>query len=885
MMASDAEGTSFSEMMDVEMKLGSSFHVEDLSMEKKDSGAETRVPKENDESGSEMVVLKEKEESGSEMVVLKEKEESGSEMVVLKEKDESGSEMEVLKEEDESGSEMVVLKEKDESGSEMVVLKEKDESGSEMVVLKEKDESGSEMVVLKEKDESGSEMVVLKEKDESGSETEMEVKRLHQELKDCQSELQRVQKQLSHSVRLQKVTESYNQDLRQQVEKLSTELHERKKKEKNRTEAETQTEEYTWTETDYYNYYYGGYYQTTEMEQNDSSGTQETSELTEACTTGTDPVNAQLSEQMSKTTEVTEPESGDGSSIADVLRATAEEALSQTGFVFDENSGMYYDHATGFYYDSNSQLYYDANTGMYYYYDQESGKYQFHSRIELPTAQPTDQPLQNNSSQENTNKKRSKRTSEKPAHLENRDHSAVEEGPEFKCREEHAEESRDEIQPKKKRSSRSQSRKRLSQSDGSRSCGNGKRKHNGSRSDDGHSTRKKKKKKKKKSKKTTRSHKDRKSHSNASESEPEEGEITGSEGEKEPSSLSSSISSSSQSASPPASPAPDSPETGMQTQEEAWPPCVRVTVVRSPVLQPGTLFILTADHIATIGREKDMDHAIRIPEVGVSKSHAEVYFDQDQQCYMLVDQGSQNGTVINGNRISQPKVRCDPCPLTHGDEVKLGETVLSFHIHSGTDTCDGCEPGQVRAHLSRHRHEENMVCVLSKEDKEVQRQKELKHLKIKYGLKNSDYEDSGVLKNSKYKDRAENRRQKVGSEGSFHRDDAPASLHVEINEENKGRQMLEKMGWKSGEGLGKDGAGITEPIGLHIRPVQSGLGSVPVLSVEEAALGRSRNHQNWERARERFSQQQGQEQTAKPPQAWVKVQKSDVSSPQRKQES
>lgn len=36
----------------------------------------------------------------------------------------------------------------------------------------------------------------------------------------------------------------------------------------------------------------------------------------------------------------------------------------------------------------SSQLYYDANTGMYYYYDPESGKYQFHSRIEVPTAHP-----------------------------------------------------------------------------------------------------------------------------------------------------------------------------------------------------------------------------------------------------------------------------------------------------------------------------------------------------------------------------------------------------------------------------------------------------------------------------------------------------------------
>lgn len=42
----------------------------------------------------------------------------------------------------------------------------------------------------------------------------------------------------------------------------------------------------------------------------------------------------------------------------------------------------------------------------------------------------------------------------------------------------------------------------------------------------------------------------------------------------------------------------------------------------------------------------------------------------------------------------------------HGDEVKMGDTVLSFHIHSGTDTCDGCEPGQVMAHLSKYRREE-----------------------------------------------------------------------------------------------------------------------------------------------------------------------------------
>ncbi|CAG01869.1 unnamed protein product, partial [Tetraodon nigroviridis] len=277
-------------------------------------------------------------------------------------------------------------------------------------------------------------------------------------------------------------------------------------------------------------------------------------------------------------------------------------------------------------------------------------------------------------------------------------------------------------------------------------------------------------------------------------SEPEEGEITESEKEESPRSMSSLSN----------SPFRECQESEMEIQnpeaKSIWPPCVRVMVVRSPVLQVGTLFIITADSSATFGREKDMDHAVRIPEMGVSKVsvprcaisivcappesstrlttfHAEVYFDQEQQSYVLVDQGSQNGTVINGNRILQPKTKCEPQALMHGDEVKMGETVLSFHIHSGTDTCDGCEPGQVMAHLSRHKTEEKLGPVLTKEDKETKRQKELRQMKAKYGLQSNEYEETKTLKNPKYKNRAESRRQTVGSEGAFQRDDAPASVH------------------------------------------------------------------------------------------------------------
>lgn len=34
----------------------------------------------------------------------------------------------------------------------------------------------------------------------------------------------------------------------------------------------------------------------------------------------------------------------------------------------------------------------------------------------------------------------------------------------------------------------------------------------------------------------------------------------------------------------------------------------------------------------------------------------------------------------------------------------------------------------------------------------------------------------------------------------------------EISEVNKGRKMLEKMGWKKGEGLGKEGTGMKDPV-------------------------------------------------------------------------
>ncbi|XP_034440745.1 angiogenic factor with G patch and FHA domains 1 isoform X4 [Hippoglossus hippoglossus] len=612
---------------------------------------------------------------------------------------------------------------------------------------------------------------------------------LKQELRECRVELAKLQKQLNQSERLQKSTESYNEDLRKQVDQLSAEIHERKKKDKDRVNSETQTEENVWTETDYYNYYYGSYSQNTESadpQEGLNAAAAAVVVAAEASEASAAEVSAVDGADQSKAAEVSTPneteaadesaqpnssvtvatEEGDAGSIADMLRATAEEAMTQTGFVFDETTGMYYDHSTGFYYDSASQLYYDANTGIYYYCEAESGRYQFHSRIEVPAAQTDVEPCS-----------------------------------------------------------------------------------------DMYTAEKKSRKLKKGLKKT--SHKDDKVQ-----------EVTSSLAKMKISSR--------------------WKVAAHRVNANIWPPCVRVTVVRSPVLQVGTLFIITADSPATIGREKDMDHAIRIPEMGVSKLHAEVHFDQEQQSYALVDQGSQNGTVINGNRILQPKAICEPQVLMHGDEVKMGETVLSFHIHSGTDTCDGCEPGQVMAHLSKHKREENTGPALTKEDKEALRQKELKQMKAKYGLQSN--EETKALKNPKYQDRAESRRQTVGSEGVFQRDDAPASVHKEISEVNKGRKMLEKMGWKKGEGLGKGGTGMKNPIELKIRKSQSGLGAGAAMSLDSVSTTKSKSQKNWEKARERFADTFEPDASvvktqSNSPKAWVRAEETETTNSQTDSQS
>ncbi|XP_039422784.1 angiogenic factor with G patch and FHA domains 1 isoform X2 [Corvus cornix cornix] len=652
---------------------------------------------------------------------------------------------------------------------------------------------------------------------------------LQAELGACRAQLERARRRLRRTQRLYRREREGGEALRRQVEELTKEIHNRK--EKDTSSVEVQTEDCAaWSQADYY--YYENYYNHTdtqdcasELPVQHSHGTEGTEHnSTEESETGANiPLRKDSIKVIEDGEEETEETSVPEGSLAESLRAAAEAAVSQTGFIYDENTGLYYDHSTGFYYNSENQLYYDPATGIYYYCDVESGRYQFHSRVDLQSYQ--------SSGTKHTKDKKGKKKRKEPEWI------AADEYKDLDTEEQ--------------------------KSSNSLSCFSTTEQVSSTEEDESPNVRKKTKMDTKPrnslSAKESVSTDSINSHSYKStpdaatytdhsrtadtESEPEEGEITDSEGEA----YSEEELTSEETG--------DSENSENEDEEKIWPPCIRVIVIRSPVLQTGSLYIITAVKSATIGREKDVGHTLQIPEVGVSKFHAEVYFDHDLQNYVLVDQGSQNGTVVNGNQILQPKTKCDPYVLEHGDEVKIGETVLSFHIHPGSDTCDGCEPGQVRAHLRLDKKKEPSVCpALSKEERELVRRKALKQIRVKYGLQNTEYEDNKAVKNPKYKDRAGKRRETIGSEGTFQRDDGSASVHIEISNSNKGHKMLEKMGWKKGEGLGKDGGGMKDPIQLELHQKHAGLGTRRPASIEDVQLVQSKNKKNWDKARERFAE-------------------------------
>jgi hypothetical protein len=71
--------------------------------------------------------------------------------------------------------------------------------------------------------------------------------------------------------------------------------------------------------------------------------------------------------------------------------------------------------------------------------------------------------------------------------------------------------------------------------------------------------------------------------------------------------------------------------------------------------------------ITVLGRGDRAD--IRLPDTGISRRHAQVSFDGDHA--VLTDLGSTNGTLVNGQRVSEQLLRS-------GDLIQLGGVTLKY---------------------------------------------------------------------------------------------------------------------------------------------------------------------------------------------------------------
>ena len=88
-----------------------------------------------------------------------------------------------------------------------------------------------------------------------------------------------------------------------------------------------------------------------------------------------------------------------------------------------------------------------------------------------------------------------------------------------------------------------------------------------------------------------------------------------------------------------------------------------LVVVRGP--NAGSRFLLDRE-ATTVGRHPDSD--IFLDDVTVSRRHAELLRTSAQM--VVKDLGSLNGTYLNRAKVTAPS------PLTAGDEVRVGKTVV-----------------------------------------------------------------------------------------------------------------------------------------------------------------------------------------------------------------
>lgn len=109
-------------------------------------------------------------------------------------------------------------------------------------------------------------------------------------------------------------------------------------------------------------------------------------------------------------------------------------------------------------------------------------------------------------------------------------------------------------------------------------------------------------------------------------------------------------------------------EAGATPRSSAEGPTSRAV----PWLEVGTTTYALASGTTTLGRGTDVD--LRIDDPGVSRHHAEIHRAGGD--VTVVDLGSTNGVLVDGQRVSQARLR-------DGSQITVGSTTLVLHLSPG----------------------------------------------------------------------------------------------------------------------------------------------------------------------------------------------------------
>lgn len=160
-----------------------------------------------------------------------------------------------------------------------------------------------------------------------------------------------------------------------------------------------------------------------------------------------------------------------------------------------------------------------------------------------------------------------------------------------------------------------------------------------------------------------------------------------------------------------------------------------------PKLRVGQLFMITYKG-GTLGREGA--HDVIIPDINVSKFHCRFRYDHDAGRYECTDLGSRNGTVLDGQRMSNAKQESPALPVEHGSVLGLSQTRLLCHVHEGHSNCAECDPVAVMAAAAAEaaKASANGAGEAEAAATTMTHKQELKQLKKRYGL--ADQSEWGI---------------------------------------------------------------------------------------------------------------------------------------------